>query len=415
MSQEKLHKVSRRGPLAWMAKNSVAANILMMVCLLGGVFGFATIKKEVFPEFELNYVNISVAYPGASPEDVEQGIVLAIEEAVGDLDGIEQINSTANEGSATVLVELDESEDAQQIYQNIKQEVDRIRTLPVDAEEPLVTLSVSQRNVVSLVLYGNTDELTLRNVAEEVRDGLLAHPEITKVNINDTRNMEIHVEIPQSKLNAFGLTHESVAASIRQNVLEVSGGSITTRNGDILLRVAERRDFASEFAQLPIVSPRTGTPVLLGEIAVVKDAFQDIDKYGTFNGFPSVEIGVDRVGDQTPIGISEATNEALAEIRTILPEGLDLSVVNDRSDTYKQRLNLLIKNAVLGLLLVMVLLTLFLDLKLAFWVTMGIPISFLGAMLFIPHFGVSFNMISMFAFIISLGIVVDDAIVAGEN
>lgn len=415
MSANRPKRVNRAGPLAWMAKNSVAANILMMVCLIGGVMGFTMIKKEVFPEFELNYVNISVAYPGASPEDVEQGIVLAIEEAVSDLDGIEEVTSTANEGSATILVELDESEDAQQIYQNIKQEVDRIRTLPVDAEEPNVSLRVNQRNVVTLVLYGNTDEFSLRNVSEEVRDGLLAHPEITKVTINDTRNMEIHVEIPQAKLNAYGLTLENVAQSIQRNVLEVSGGSITTQNGDILLRVAERRDFADEFAQLPIVSPRTGSPVLLGEIATVKDSFQDIDKYGTFNGLPSVEIGVDRVGNQTPIGISDATKEALEDIRAILPEGLDLAIVNDRSDSYKQRLDLLVKNAVLGLLLVMILLTLFLDLKLAFWVTMGIPISFLGAMLFIPQFGVSFNMISMFAFIISLGIVVDDAIVAGEN
>ncbi|NJM33142.1 MAG: efflux RND transporter permease subunit [Limnobacter sp.] len=408
-------KVSHRGPIAWMTKNSVAANILMWICLLGGVFGFLFIKKEVFPEFELDVVNIAVSYPGASPEDVEQGIVLSIEEAINDVEGIEKISSTSNEGSASIVAELEEGEDSQQVYQNIKQEIDRIRTFPVDAEEPTVQLAVRQRNVVTLVLYGNTTELALRNLAEEVRDGLLSSPGVSKVSLNDVRPMEIHIEVPQAKLNAYGLSLQGIADNIRREVLEVSGGSITTQNGDILLRVAERRDFAKQFAQLPIVSPRTGTPVLLGDIASVKDGFQDVDKYATFNGMPSVELQVDRTGNQTPLGVSESTMAALEQIRPTLPPGLELAVVQDRSDVYKQRLDLLMKNAIMGLVLVMLLLTIFLDLKLAFWVTMGIPISFLGAMLFIPAMGVSFNMISMFAFIIALGIVVDDAIVAGEN
>lgn len=415
MNAASRRRVDRSGPLAWMTKNTVAANILMWVCLIGGVFGFMNMTKEVFPEFELDLVTVSVAYPGASPEDVEQGIVLAVEEAISSIEGIVEVNSTANEGAASVVIEIDESEDAQAVYDRIKQEVDRITTFPGDAEVPNVSLTARKRGVVTLVVHGDTDELSLRNLAEEVRDGLLQNPGITQVDLTEIREQEIHVEVPEARLNAYGLTLQGIADNIRANVIEVSGGSISTQSGEILLRVSERRDFANEFAALPIVSPVTGTPLKLGDIATVRDGFQDIDKYATFNGKPSIEISVSRIGEQTPIGISEATQEALERIRPLMPEGIEISVVSDRSDTYKQRQELLAKNAVMGLILVMVLLTIFLDWKLAFWISMGIPIAFLGAMLFLPLFGVTFNMISMFAFIIALGIVVDDAIVAGEN
>jgi multidrug efflux pump subunit AcrB len=398
-----------------MTKNTVAANILMWICLIGGVFGFMNITKEVFPEFDLDLVTISVAYPGASPEDVEQGIVLAVEEAISGVENIVEINSTANEGMASIVAEIDESADAQAVYDKIKQEVDRITTFPGDAEVPNVSLNARKRSVMTLVVHGETDELSLRNLAEEVRDGLLQNPGITQVDLNETREQEIHIEVAESSLNAYGLSLQGIADHIRNNVTEVSGGSISTQSGEILLRVSERRDFAAEFAQLPLITPLAGTPLKLGDIATVRNGFQNVDKYATFNGKPSIEMFVSRIGKQTPIGISEATIETLERIRPLMPPGVEISVLNDRSETYKQRQELLAKNAIMGLLLVMALLTLFLDWKLAFWVTMGIPISFLGALLILPLLGVNFNMISMFAFIIALGIVVDDAIVAGEN
>ncbi|HEX4878501.1 MAG TPA: efflux RND transporter permease subunit [Limnobacter sp.] len=407
--------IDRSGPLAWMTKNTVAANILMWTCLIGGVIGFSSMTKEVFPEFELDLVTINVAYPGASPEDVEQGIVLAVEEAISAVEGVVEINSTANEGVANIIAEIDESKDAQLVYQDIKKEIDRITTLPNDAEVPNVSLNARKRGVLSLVVYGDTDETSLRNLAEEVRDGLLQNPGITQVDLTDTRELEIHVEVSQARLNAYGLTLQGIADNIRTNVVEVSGGSVSTQGGEILLRVSERRDFAEQFAQLPIVSPLSGTPLKLGDIATVKEGFQNIDRYATFNGKPSIEISVSRIGEQTPIGISEATYASLEKIRPLMPKGVEIAVVNDRSEVYKQRQELLASNAVMGLVLVMLLLTLFLDWKLAFWVTMGIPTAFLGAMMVLPLFGVTFNMISMFAFIIALGIVVDDAIVAGEN
>ncbi|WP_370262068.1 efflux RND transporter permease subunit [Limnobacter sp.] len=408
-------RVSRSGPLAWMTKNTVAANILMWTCLIGGLIGFSSMTKEVFPEFELDLVTITVAYPGASPEDVEQGIVLAVEEAISAVEGIVEVNSTANEGAASIIAEIDESKDTQLVYQDIKKEIDRITTLPNDAEAPNVSLTARKRGVLSVLLYGDTDEVSLRNLAEEVRDGLLQNPGITQVDLMETREMEIHVEVPEARLNAYGLTLQSIAENIRTNVVEVSGGSVSTQNGEILLRVSERRDFADQFAQLPIVSPTSGTPLKLGDIATVKEGFQDVDRYATYNGKPSIEISVSRIGKQTPIGISEATYASLEKIRPLMPKGIELAVVNDRSEIYKQRQELLATNALMGLVLVMILLTFFLDVKLAFWVTMGIPTAFLGAMMVLPFFGVTFNMISMFAFIVALGIVVDDAIVAGEN
>ena len=202
MNAASRRRIDRSGPLAWMTKNTVAANILMWVCLIGGVFGFMNMTKEVFPEFELDLVTISVIYPGASPEDVEQGIVLAVEEAISGVEGIVEVNATANEGSANILVEIDESEDAQAVYDKIKQEVDRITTFPGDSEVPNVTLTARKRGVVTLVVYGDTDELSLRNLAEEVRDGLLQNPGITQVDLNETREQEIHVEVRESGLNA---------------------------------------------------------------------------------------------------------------------------------------------------------------------------------------------------------------------
>lgn len=408
-------RVERSGPLAWMAKNTVAANILMWVCLVGGVISFQNITKEVFPDFELDLVTISVAYPGASPEDVEQGIVLPVEEAISAIEGIVEVNSTANENTGSVIAKLDENEDAQKIYNRIQQQVDRITTFPADIERPQVSLTARQRAVMTLMVYGDIDEMSLRNLGEEVRDGLLQNPGLTQVELTETRPMEVQVQIPESRLNAYGLTLQTVADAIRANVVEVSGGSVSTESGEILLRVSERRDFAQQFAKLPIINPADGTPILLGDIATVVDGFQEVDRYTTYNGKPAIELQVSRIGKQTPIGVSDATRESLDRIRPTLPEGVEVAIVADRSEVYKQRFDLLTKNALMGLVLVMILLTLFLDFKLAFWVTMGIPISFLGGMLFLPFFGVTFNMLSMFAFIVALGIVVDDAIVAGEN
>lgn len=404
-----------RGPLAWMAGNSIAANLLMAVFIIGGLICALRIKQEIFPDFDLDSVTVSVAYPQASPEEVERGIVQVIEERVQGLEDVEEVRSVANEGSGTVIIEMLEGGNIQKISDEVKSEVDSIVTFPEEAEEPRIRISSRERQVMSLLVHGRTGKQILKTVAENVRDGLLGRDDITRVDVTSVAPPETRVEIPIHTLRQYGITLDDVAQKIRTSALEIPGGTLETKGGDILLRVNERKYFADEFTEIPIITRPDGTEILLGDIATVKDTFEDIDWYAEYNGEPMVALEVFRVGDQTPISVSEAVREYIAEHQSDLPPGVSLSIWHDRSDIYRQRLSLLQRNAYLGLALVFILLSLFLETRLAFWVTLGIPISFLGAFLFLPMLGVSINMISMFAFIVSLGIVVDDAIVVGES
>ena len=403
------------GPIAWMVNNRVTPNLLMLFLLLGGLLITTRIKQEVFPEFDTDMVTVMVAYPGASPEEVEQGIVLAVEEAVRALDGVEEVTAIAREGVGMVSIELLEGADDQKVYQDIKQEIDRITTFPEESEEPEVTLEVRRRSVLNLDLYGDVSEWSLRNVAEEVRDRLLQDPQITQVELVGARKFEIHIEVPQERLRAYGLTLPQIAQKIRETAVEIPAGGVKTEGGEILVRFKERRDWASEFAKIPLVTTPKGSLLSLGDVAFVSDGFEDTDNYSTYDRKRSIALSVYRVGKETPIGVSDAVRRALVEIEKDLPTGIHYAIGNDMSDIYRQRLELLMKNAFIGLILVLLLLGLFLEFRLAFWVTMGIPISFLGGLLFLPAMGVTINMVSMFAFIIALGIVVDDAVVAGEN
>jgi multidrug efflux pump subunit AcrB len=405
----------KRGPISWMAGRSVTANLLMLVLLIGGFVMAQNIQKDVFPDFELDLVTISLIYPGASPEEVERGSILAVEEAIQDIDGIKEITATAREGSGTVTVEIVEGENASEIGQEIKNAVDRISSFPEDVEDPRVTVPSRKRYVVSLALYGDQPEAVLREMAETVRDRLLMDPAISQVELTGIRNYEISIEIPQNVLRAYGLTLDGVAGIVRRAAVDVPGGAIKTEGGDVLVRVTERRDVGKEFGKIPIISTSDGTELLLGDIGIIRDDFEESDRFATFNDKPAVMLEVFRIGEQTPVSVSDAVHRQMDEINEILPEGLTLVARNDRSDIYKQRLNLMLRNGYLGLGLVFILLALFLEVRLAFWVSLGIPISFLGSFLLLPTLGISINMVSMFAFIVTLGIVVDDAIVVGEN
>ncbi|MCP3954383.1 MAG: efflux RND transporter permease subunit, partial [Desulfobacterales bacterium] len=301
------------------------------------------------------------------------------------------------------------------LAQEIKTEVDRINTLPEEAEDPRVTILSRKRYVISLALYGNQSERVLREYAELMREHLLLDPAISQVELKSVRDYEISVEIPQATLRAYGLTLAEVAARIRRASVDLPGGSIKSSAGDIMVRMKERRDFGDEFGQIPIIAGPDGTRVLLEDIAVVRETFEETDYQATYNGQSAVRIEVYRIGDQTPITVANAVKKVMADLKPALPPGLGIDLRNDRSKIYRQRLDLMIRNGLLGLGLVFLLLALFLELRLAFWVSLGIPISFLGSLLFLPLAGVSINMVSMFAFIVTLGIVVDDAIVVGEN
>ncbi len=405
----------KRGPLAWMVFNRVTPNLLMIFLLLGGVLMSQKITKEVFPPFDLDIVRITVMYPGSSPEEVEQGIILAVEENIQGVEGVKQVTATAGEGYARISAELLGDADRQYVLQEIKQEVDRITTFPDDAEEPTVSLVSHRRQVLKINLYGNVSEHDLREVAEQTRDRLLQNSYITQVDIVGGRDHEILVEVPLMNLRAYGLTLAEVAETISRSSVEIPGGKLDTEAGEILLRVKNRRDWADEFARIPIITTPEGSIVLLEDIAAVRDTFEDSKRIATYNSKSSIQVSVFRVGDQTPIEISQTARAVISEIEVDFPPAISWAINSDRSIVYQQRLELLLKNASIGLILVLLLLGLFLNFKLAFWVTMGIPISFLGGLLVLPSLDVSINMVSMFAFIISLGIVVDDAIIAGEN
>ncbi|QQE13174.1 efflux RND transporter permease subunit [Planctomycetota bacterium] len=415
MKKPKLHDSERRGPIAWMSTNPVAANLIMVVLLIGGIVFMLNSKQEIFPEFELDYISVTIAYPGASPEEVENGIVLVVEEAIRGVDGIKEVNSYANEGSARVQAEVLTSANKQQVYQDIKAAVDRVTTLPEEAEKPVISIIARRNRVLDVVVSGNVSDTILRDTAETVRYRLLESNTITQVEMNWIKDHEIRIEIPNDTLRSYNLTLSQIASRIRNSAIELPGGSIKTSSGEILLRMDERRDYGTEFLDIPIITTPNGSILKLRDIATIYDDFEDTDIQFLNNGVPSIGITVNRVGDESPLAVSAATYERIDAIRAYLPEGIEITVSEDDSIILKQRINLLLRNAFIGLALVFGLLGIFLEIRLAFWVMMGIPISFLGTFLFLPAGDISINMISLFAFIIALGIVVDDAIVVGES
>ncbi len=407
---------AERGPIPWMAKNSVAANVLMLILIVGGLVTLASnIKQEVFPEVEMDAVSTVVTYPGASPAEVEQAVILAIEEAVRGVDGVKKVTSNAMEGQGTVTVELLLGADKDRALNDVKSAIDRITSFPEDVERPTVSLISNRQQVISLVLYGDVDEATLRAVAENSRRALLRDNRITYVELSGIRPLEISVEVPQAQLRKHGLTLDEIAARIRAASVELPGGGVKTNAGEVLLRTTERRDRGNEFGDIILKSRPDGSQVRVRDIAVVKDGFREVDKEATFNGKRAVMINVFRVGNETPLTVSAAAKEYLERLEDELPEGLYAASWFDTAEMYEGRLDLLINNARIGLILVLLTLGLFLEGRLAFWVTLGIPISFSGSLLFFPVADVSINMISLFAFIITLGMVVDDAIVVGES
>ncbi len=398
-----------------MAKNSVAANILMIILLGGGLLYSMQVKQEFLPESQLDMVSVSVPYPGAGPEEVEQGIILAVEEAVRGIDGVKKVTATANEGFGSTTIEVLPSHDVNQVTDDVRNEINRIRTFPQDAEKPVISAVKFKPPVLDMVVAADLPEVVLREITEQVRDRLLQEKGITQVELQDVRSFEINIEIPQDRLREYGLSLSQVADIISRSSVELPGGGLKTSGGEILVRVMDRRDLGREFARIPIVTTADGTRILLEDIANIHDSFDDSDRFTFFNGKPALQMTVFRVGKETPLTVEAAVLNVIEEMEATLPDGIEIAITGNRAEMYRGRMGLLLKNGLLGLVLVFIVLGLFLEMRLAFWVMLGIPISFLGTFLFMPGFEVSLNMVSMFAFLIALGIVVDDAIVVGEN
>lgn len=405
----------RRGPLAWMVDHGVAPNLLMVLFIAGGLMASLAIKKEVFPEFDTETVQVTISYPGATPEDVEQSLLLPVEAAIADVEGVDELTATASESSGVLRATLIDGVDVMRVYQDIQQAVNAITTLPNAADPPRFTLAGRSRSVVSLQVYGSASLAALHNAAEDVRAELQAASGISRAELSGNREREIQVHLDEEAIERYGLDHQQLASRIGEEALDLASGQLTTAEGEWLVRYQGRRDSATEFAELPILTTAQGSPILLGDIARVSEGFAETEREEFYNGQRGLSVDVYQIGDQTPTSISQAVYGELEALRANLPDGVSLDVSRDSSEIYEDRLSLLLKNAWMGLALVMILMALFLEARLAFWVTLGIPTAFLGAMLFLPWVGVSLNMMSMFAFIIALGIVVDDAIMVGEN
>lgn len=401
--------------IAWFAENSVAANLLMVVILASGLITIGGIELEIFPEFSADVVTVSVVYRGAAPEEVEEGVCVRIEEAVQSIEGIERIRSTASENRGSVNIELIPGADARRVLEDVKSAVDAIDTFPDETEQPLIQEVVLRRQVVNVAVSGDADEATLKYLGEQVRDEITAIPGITQAELSGARPYEVSIEVSESALRRFNLTFDEVVRAVRRSSLDLPGGAIKTEGGEILLRTKGQAYKGTAFENIVLRTRPDGAALTVGDVATVVDGFADADISGRFDLEPGVMVQVFRVGDQDALDISRKVKEYIKSAESRMPEGISLTIYADFSRILEGRLNLMLKNGRGGFILVLVILALFLRLRLAFWIALGIPISFLGAIALMPTVGASINLISLFAFIVVLGIVVDDAIVVGEN
>jgi len=406
---------SHKGIIAWFAENSVAANLLMLLVIGAGLFSLSTITKKTMPDIDRPVIQVRIAYPGASPADVESGILLQVEKAVDDVDGITRVSSVASEGSGSVNIEVDESFDINDVLNNVKVRVDGILTFPVDAEPPIVSRNVVRSDALRIEVYGDMDPVSQKELAQQIRDELLLLPNVTSVTLSGARAYEIAIEVPEDTLLKYGLSLDQVAQRIRQSSLDLPAGSLETDGGEILVRTQSMAYNYQDFDRIVLLTTTDGTLLTLGDIATIRDGFEDSESYARFDGKPTISLNVQITGNQNLLQVTDTVKEYVAEKKPTLPQGVSIEAWNDASYALRDRLDLMTTNMMQGALLVFIILTLFLDIRLAFWVMWGIPVAFLGAFAVMPLVGIDLNMLSLFGFIMVLGIVVDDAIIIGES
>jgi hydrophobic/amphiphilic exporter-1 (mainly G- bacteria), HAE1 family len=426
----------------WSIRNNVTVNLIMIFIIVAGIFTVLKMRRELFPQFSLDMIVVSVVYPGSSPEEVEEGICIKIEEAIQRIEGIKRLLSTAREGQGDVVAELETGTDVRKILDEIKSEVDRIDTFPDEAEEPVVTEILNQDPTISVAIFGDVSENRLRQAAEKIRDDLLdaravshtglggfkdkfvsllnrfrfKQPEsITQIDLIGVRDYEISVEVSEENLRRYGLSFDQVVSAVRAGSIDLPGGTIKTDQGEILIRAKGQLYTGREFEKIPLITLNDGTVVELGQVAKVIDGFEDLDIKTRFNGKPAAIVQVSRTSEQDIIEIANIARNYVATHRDKLPQDLDVAVWGDISTMVEDRIDLMLRNGLQGIVLVFITLALFLNLRLAFWVAFGIPVAFMAAFMVLSGFDQTINMISLFGFIMTLGIVVDDAIIVGEN
>ncbi len=427
---------TNKGLISWFARNHVAANLLMITIMVVGLLSALSIRKEFFPQVTLDSIRIGIPYLGAAPQEVEEGVCVKVEEAIQDIEGIKRISSYASEGYGTIIIEIEPDYDVGQKLDEIKNRVDAISTFPAETEKPIIYEQKIQQEVLWMTVSGDMDERSLKEVSKQIREEIITlnpatlegdrpfwkkllfpYTRVTQAQVRGDRGYEISIEISESTLREYGLTFEDVVLAVRNSSLDLPAGSIKTEGGEILLRTKGKAYRGPEFEKIVLLTHADGTRLLLEDVATVVDGFQDYNAMLEFDHEAALAIQVFRVGDQNALDISRTIRRFIEVRSETLPEGVELNIWFDSSTALKGRLNLMLRNALVGGALVFLALALFLRLKLAFWVMMGLPVCFLGTLwvMTMPFLDVSINMITLFGFIVVLGIVVDDAIVIGEN
>lgn len=402
--------------IEWFARNSVAANLLMLLILVTGALSLKSrMPLEVFPSFELDVVTINVIQPGTTPEDIEQGVSIRIEEAVGDLEGIDKLVSESRENAATVSVFVEPGYDPRSLLSDVKSRVDAISTFPSDIEQPVIELAIARREVITAVVYGEYSEREIRTYAEQVRDDLVGIDGLDQVELYGVRDYEIAIEVSQDRLREYGLDLADVGQAVASSSLDVSAGNVRTAGGDVLIRSRGQAYRRGDFERIAVMADPAGGIIYVGDLAVVHDGFEESHRLTRYNGQRAALIEVYRIGNQSAIQIAAKVRDYIQSQQQRLPAGLHLSYWDDNSQVVRNRLSTLLRNGWQGGLIIFLLLALFLRPVVAFWVFVGVPMSVLGAFIVLPMLGITLNLISLFGFILVLGILVDDAIVTGEN
>ena len=404
------------GPIAYMAGNSVAANLVMLAIIAAGILSLTSLEREAWPTIPFNHIEVSIAYPGATPEEVEEGIVIKVEEQVSGLHDVKAVKSVAAPEMASVRIQMKSGADISQALDDIRSAVDRIQSFPVGAERPKIREMTNRQSVIRLIIYGNVSQRSLKEIAYWIEDELSTLDHVSDVKTNGVQHYEMSIEVPLQRLRSLGLTLEDVANAIRHGSLDLSAGSIDIQESKVRVRTLGQNYDQQDFEEIVVLSNNDGTIVRLRDIATVHDGFQDSDLIIRHQNKPAAFVEVFRAEDERVMDVSSAVREHISNVVTpSLPEGVDVTIWNDESKIFAERANLLIKNGLLGLLLVLIALTLFLEIRLALWVAVGLVLSGIGSLAVMQVFDLSISSVSLFAFVLAIGIVVDDAIVVAEH
>ena len=404
------------GPIAYMASNRVAANLFMFAILAAGLVSLTGLERESWPAIRFNHIEVSMAYPGASPDEVEESIIAKVEEQVSSLDDVVAVKSVAAPGIASVRIELKSGTDISEALAEIESAVARIQSFPAGAERPEIREMTSRQSIMRLVVYGEISERSLKELAYQIEDEIASLPAVSLVETSGVRNYEVSIEVPLHELRALGLTLSDIADAVRRSSLDLSAGSIDTRDAQVRVRTIGQRYDQHDFEDVFVLSRNDGTAVTLGDIADVGDVFQDIDLIVRHQNQPAAFVEVYRVEGEQVMDVATAVQQHVADaIVPSLPPGVHLEILNDESHVYSERVNLLLKNGFLGLLLVFVALSLFMEIRLAVWVVAGLVTSFVGALAVMLVLDITLNPVSLLVFVLAIGIIVDDAIVVAEH